>query len=409
MSNATDKARSAPGTSGGRRAGTVRYSIAEPTDLGVDRVKLDELRQRARREIDAGLLPSCQIALARHGKLVAFETLGKADPGSRYVIFSMTKGVIAGAIWMLVSEGHLAWGDRVADHIPEFATNGKRDITVEQLLTHTSGFPSAPLNPLNGATSAGRTERFAQWRTNWEPGTKYEYHPTAAHWVLAEIIERISGMDYREFVHTRIFDPLALTTFRLGEPADHQGDINTLVSVGQLPTPEEIEAIMGVKIDIADLLGEVTVDNLLRFNDPEVREVGVPGGGGISTAADIALYYQAILHNRDKLWDAKVIAAGTEPIVDLPDPLRGMPAHRSRGLQVAGDPPEAQLRGYGHGVSPATFGHDGAGGQIAWADPESGLSFCYLTNGLDQNMIRMAKRTIGLSSRAAATVTLPPA
>jgi len=215
-------------------------------------------------------------------------------------------------------------------------------------------------------------------------------------------------MDVRDFVHTRIFEPLALTTFRLGEPADHQADINPLVSVGELPTPEEIEAIIGIKIDIAELLGEVTIDNLLQFNQPAVREVGVPGGGGISTAADIALYYQAVLHNRDKLWDPKVIEAGVEPIVDLPDPLRGMPAHRSRGLQVAGDPPDAQLRAFGHGVSPRTYGHDGAGGQIAWADPVSGLSFCYLTNGLDQHMIRQARRTIALSSRAAATVPASP-
>ena len=399
MSNAIDKA-------GGRTAKTVRYSIAEPTDLGVDPGKLDELRQRARREIDEGLLPSCQLAVARHGKLVLFETLGDAPAGSRYVIFSTTKGVIAGAVWLLVSEGDLNWSDRVADHIPEFASNGKQDITVEQLLTHTSGFPTAPLHPLAGATSAGRTERFAQWRTNWEPGTRFEYHPTSAHWVLGELIERVSGMDYRDFVHSRIFDPLALTTFRLGEPPEHQADINRLVSVGELPTPEEIEAIIGVKIDIADLLGEVTADALLQFNEPDVRAVGVPGAGGISTAADIALYYQAILHNRDKLWDAAVIAAGTDPIVDLPDPLRGMPAHRSRGLQVAGDPPDAQLRAFGHGVSPATYGHDGAGGQIAWVDPVSGLSFCYLTNGLDQHIIRQAKRTIGLSSRAAAVVPI---
>jgi CubicO group peptidase (beta-lactamase class C family) len=381
---------------------TVRYALADPGEFGIDQAKLDDLRTRARREIDEGVLPSCQLALARNGRLLLAETFGAAQPNSRYVIFSTTKGVLAGAIWLLVGDKQLRWSDRVVDHIPEFGSNGKDVITVEQLLTHTSGFPNAPLGPLAGATSEGRCVRFAQWRLNWEPGTKFEYHPTSAHWVLAEIIERVTGTDFRDFVHTRIFDVLGLTSFRLGEPPPAQSDVNDLVAVGTAPTPEELEAAIGIKIDLAELLGEVTAEHLLQFNKPEVRAVGVPAAGGISTAADIALYYQAILHNRDRLWDPDVIAAGTEPIVDLPDPIRGIKAHRSRGLMVAGDPPESIMRGFGYGVSPRAYGHDGAGGQIAWVDPDSGISFCYLTNGLDQNLLREGRRGVGLSSRAAA-------
>ena len=59
----------------------------------------------------------------------------------------------------------------------------------------------------------------------------------------------------------------------------------------------------------------------------------------------------------------------------------------------------------GHGQPPRSFGHDGAGGQIAWADPDSGVSFVYLTNGHDRNLIRQWRRTVGISSRAAAVAT----
>ena len=98
-----------------------------------------------------------------------------------------------------------------------------------------------------------------------------------------------------------------------------------------------------------------------------------------------------------------MLADGTTKVrTDFPDPIRGNPAHRSLGLMIAGDPPDALLRGFGHGQSPRTFGHDGAGGQIAWADPDTGVSFCYLTNGLDADVIREARRKIGISSRAAA-------
>lgn len=274
---------------------------------------------------------------------------------------------------------------------------------MEQLLTHTSGFPMAPGNPIRMATKEGRLERFASWRLNWEPGTRFEYHPVAAHWVLAELIERVSDTDYREFVHTRIFDALALTTFRLGEPVERQGDINDLHTVGSVPTPEEVEASFGVKLDLGGLGLEEANRFLMEMNQPEMRATGLPGGGGISTAADIALYYQALLHNRDHLWDPEVIEQGTTPIVQFPDPMTGIPINRSRGMMVAGDPPDAQRRGgWGHGQSPRSYGHDGAGGQIAWVDPDSGISFCYLTNGLDLHVIREGKRKVSISSKAAA-------
>ncbi len=79
----------------------------------------------------------------------------------------------------------------------------------------------------------------------------------------------------------------------------------------------------------------------------------------------------------------------------------GTPANRTLGLVLAGDDGRSNLRGMGKTVSPETFGHNGAGGQIAWADPATGLSFVYLTNGIEQNPIREARRTTAIASRAA--------
>ena len=381
-------------------------ALTDPAAVGIDPALVEALVERVHREVDEGLLPSCQVAMAKDGQLVLFETIGDAEPGSRYTIFSMTKGVVAGAVWLQVGEGKLGWQDRVSDHIPEFATNGKEAITVEQVITHTGGFPQAPLPPLEGLTSEGRCARFANWRPMWEPGTRFEYHPTSAHWVLAELIERTSGTDFRTFIHDRIVTPLGMSTFGLGHTTDAvapgpEGG-NELVAVGEVPTPEEFEAAFGMKIDLAEMQGEVTTANLLAFNLPQVQDVGVPGGGGICSAADIVTYYQAVLHDDGGLWDPATLARATEPFVELPDPLMGVPAHRSQGLVVAGDPPQSIMRGYGHGQGPRSFGHSGAGGQLAWADPDSGISFCYLTNGLDEHIIRQARRGVGINSRAAA-------
>jgi CubicO group peptidase (beta-lactamase class C family) len=151
-------------------------------------------------------------------------------------------------------------------------------------------------------------------------------------------------------------------------------------------------------------LTEVTPEALMSFNQPEVLAVGVPGGGGVTTAADLALYYQALLDDPAGIWKPEVIADVTANVRNrLPDHM-GTPANRSLGLVIAGDDGGAPARGMGHTVSARAFGHNGAGGQIAWADPATGLSFCYLTNGLDQHQIRQWRRTSGIASRAASCI-----
>src|SRR6476620_11089522 len=125
-----------------------RQIADDPAEVGVDAGAVAELMARAQREIDEGHVPSCQMAFARHGRLAWWVTLGNAAPESRYVIFSSTKPVVAAAIWILMGEGAIDVSRRVAEIVPEFATNGKDEITIEQVLLHTSGFPGAPFHPL---------------------------------------------------------------------------------------------------------------------------------------------------------------------------------------------------------------------------------------------------------------------
>jgi CubicO group peptidase (beta-lactamase class C family) len=361
--------------------------------------KVEQLLTRAQREVNDGLLPSCQLALAIDGKVEVFETFGTESNESSYVIFSATKAFVAGGIWVLIGEGKVDVGKRVADYIPEFASNGKEDITVEQVMLHTAGFPHAPMPFDQGATSEGRTAAFARWRLNWEPGSTYEYHATSAHWVLAEIIERVTGQDYRDFIEERVTRPVGIDRRVLGLPRDQQDGIAELVHCGSPATPDELEAVLGIR----ELpVTEVTPEALLSFNTPAAREVGVPGGGGVMTAADMALYYQALLHNPGGIWDGDVLRDATGNVRSMvPERWFGLPASRALGVVVAGDDGRGNLRGFGKTGSPRMFGHGGAGGQIAWADPDTGLSFGYTTNGLDQNVIREGRRGVALSSIAA--------
>lgn len=356
------------------------------------------LLARARREIDAGILPACQVALARRGELEVFEALGACTTDTRFAVFSCTKPLVSLAVCALMGERLLDVSLPVVEYVPEFGTNGKDVVTVEHVMLHTSGFPHAPLGPPDWWTREGRLARMARWRLNWEPGTRYEYHPSSAHWVLAEILERVAGADFRDVVEQRVTSPAGVGRV-LGAPEADQGGVARIEERGEAPPAEELRAVFGIdELPVT----EVTNEALLAFNDPRVRALGHPGGGAVMTAADLARLYQVLLHDPGGVWDPAVLADARSNVRNrLPDPLLHVPANRTLGFVVAGDDGLGYLRGFGRTVSAETFGHNGAMGQIAWADPASGLSFAYATNGLDNHVLRQYRRGTALSSLAA--------
>jgi CubicO group peptidase (beta-lactamase class C family) len=388
-----------------------RFFAEEPREVGLDPAKVDALLKRAEREVSEGLLPSAQVAIARNGKIAAMKTFGRAVQGGAdkpatnetlYTIFSCTKAIISSAIWILIGEGKLDVRERVAAIIPEFGTNGKDAITVEQVMLHVGGFPNAPYPQSEWNDRAKRLERFSKWRLEWPVGSRYEYHPTSGFWVLAEIIERRSGCDFRDFVRERIALALGLPELFVGLPRELNGRVADVVYVGEPLSDEERK-----KLGLPPLpQTEVTETAILGFNNPDARASGVPGGGGITTAGDLALLYQGLLHNRgvngEPLWkpetlrQALIVRSG-----DLRDPVFNVRCNRALGVWIAGDDGFANFRGFGKTNSPLAFGHGGAGGQIGWADPATGISFAYCTNGFDRNDLRQGRRGVALSSLAA--------
>jgi CubicO group peptidase (beta-lactamase class C family) len=387
------------------------FFAESPDQVGIDPGKLQALFDRAEKEVRDGLLPSVQIAVARRGKIAAMQTFGRVTHEGRaaaatndtlYVVFSSTKAITSAAAWLLIETGKLRLDERVADIIPEFGTNGKDAVTVEQLFTHTAGFPSAPFMPLDWNDRARRLDRFRRWKLNWEPGTRFEYHPTSSMWVIAELIERRSGMTYREFVRMRIALPLGLPDLHVGLPRPLHGRLADIAHVADEPTPEELRALGWPEIPE----NEVTEEALQGFNDAPTREVGVPGGGGVMTAGDLALFYQALLaggraHDGTQVWKPETVRMAREIRTgNLTDPIFKKRANRGLGVVIAGDEDKA-YRGFGRTGSPLMFGHNGAGGQLAWGDPETGISLGYCTNGFDRHPLRQARRSVAISSRAA--------
>jgi CubicO group peptidase (beta-lactamase class C family) len=330
--------------------------ITDAEALGLDPQKVETLLARVRREVDEGLLPAAQVAVARHGKVGVFESYGDAKPDSLTPLFSATKAITSAAAWLLFQEGKLAEEELVADIIPEFASNGKDVITVEQLFTHTAGFPHAPFRPLQWLDKTERADRYQQWRLTWEPGTRFEYHPSSSMWVIAEIIERRSGTGFTEFVRDRVLNPLQLHDMFVGLP-DSENARSLPCSHAGDPLTEEDFKKMGMPVPPETEVTEEAILNLLA--------------------------------------SARRIRTG-----DMTDPMFRKPANRGLGIIISGDESRS-FRGFGKTNSPQAFGHNGAGGQLAWVDPASGISLGYVTPGHDRNSIRQARRGVAISSLAA--------
>jgi CubicO group peptidase (beta-lactamase class C family) len=196
------------------------------------------------------------------------------------------------------------------------------------------------------------------------PGTRMHYHGRAAHWTAAVLLEALTKQDYRTFIRDNVVEPLGLA----GE-----------LFVG-LP---EVEGKRAADMHEPSADGGRSVRRA-EENNAAFRKAGTPGGGGYATARAMAAFYQMLAAggtlNGVRLLSPRMVQYVTRNHTgDMVDAYMGMPMHRGLGPHSRGTTPT--IRGLGSLASPRTFGHGGVGSSYCWADPESGVSFAYLTNG----------------------------
>lgn len=358
------------------------------------------LLERAARDVHDGGLPGCAVTVLRHGEVLVDEVIG-APADATWMLWSACKVLVSGTVASLVAEGSLDVTSRVAEHLPWFVGEGKELVTVEHLLLHTAGLAGAPMRVVEGGDTTRRRERMLTWRTSHAPGTAYRYHHTSAHWVLATVIEEVTGLPHATAWQGRMADRMGLTSLTFSPNVDDQR-LQRLVACGQ-PTPDDVvETLRGQGIDLDLMVAEADVETLLTFDDPEVLAVGSPGAGAVGSANDLARFYDAFLRGHPALDDIVRRDFIGNVRNDLADPDLPMTAARTLGFVVSGSDGAAGMRQLPTSLGPRVFGHSGMCGQIAWADPDTGLVFVHLTNGLQRDPLQWWARVGELNELAAA-------
>ncbi|MBR0858049.1 serine hydrolase domain-containing protein [Bradyrhizobium liaoningense] len=348
----------------------MQIAAESPEALGLDPGKLARACEIVESHIAEDFHPGAQLAVARNGRLALYRCFGRAsvepprfvDERSLFPIFSNTKVITAAAVWTLVEEGRLRFSDRVAEYVPEFEAHGKGNVTVAHLLTHQAGFPSAEVSA-ECFTDRDRLRRaVCDFRPEWEAGSRLSYHRTSAHWVIALLIEAITGADFRDEIRRRVIAPLGLAgEMFLGLPAAEE------LRAATMYTPRQDGAWPPDSIEATTLF----------------KRAGIPGAGAYATARAMAVFYQMMVQGG--IWSGvrivspRMIDYVTRDFTgDLVDDYTGDTMHRGLGPFSRGTSPT--VRGLGAIAHPRTFGHSGVGTSYCWADPTSGLSFAFLSN-----------------------------
>ena len=286
---------------------------ASPEDRGFSSERLARIGPAIKGEIEKGQYPGAVILVARKGQIVYFESFGQLDPASGksmtkdaiFRLYSMTKPYTSVAAMMLMEEGKLRLTDPVSKYIPAFANlqvsvastdpytgatkyfnvPADREINIQDLLRHTSGFVYGPYTShpkvkelytkegvdWKDVTPAEQIERLAKVPLAHQPGTTFEYGLSVD--VLGRVIEIVSGMSLGQFLNERIFTPLGMTDSAFIVPQD---------KLGRLAQPFAIDKATNTPINLLD----VTV--------PQKNDAG--GAGSVGTASDYARFLQMMIN-----------------------------------------------------------------------------------------------------------------
>lgn len=330
----------------------------------------------------AGREVGASFAATLDGKPVVDLWAGAADAArarsweqdSISCVFSTTKATVALACAMLVDRGLLEYEQPVAKYWPEFAQNGKENITVGQLLSHQAGLPGIENRPLKDWYDwSAITEALAAEKPWWEPGTANGYHAITFGHLNGELVRRITGKSFGTFLREEIAGPLG-ADFQCGLPErDEARVVEMIPPVGDGPTTAPPDSLMGRMM--ANPVFEVG-----QANDRAYRAAEIPAANGHANARSVARVMSALACGGTvdgvRLLGEDAIAQATTEQCHRVDQVLMTPMRWGSGFMLRSDSMPL-------GPNKRIFGHGGAGGSLGIADMDAKLSWAYVMNRMD--------------------------
>lgn len=351
--------------------------------------KFDGMKDALSDLIDSGEDLGASVVVTIEGKPVVdiwggWKDEAKTQPWERDTIvnvWSTTKTMTALCALMLIDRGLIHEDDPVAKHWPEFAANGKENVTVGHLMSHTSGL-SAWAQPVqlediyDWEKSTSMLAAQAPW---WEPGTASGYHLITYGHLIGEVVRRVTGKKLGRFFADEVAGPLG-ADFQIGTPESDWGRIATLIPPPPTPLPEGIdpEGVM-----MKSFTGPVATNALMALT-PEWRLADIGGANGQSNARGVSRA-QAVMTNGGELDGVRLLSQETIDRVfreysNGPDLVLGVPLRFGLGYCL-----ETSETDYLPSEGIAFWG--GYGGSLIVHDMNRKTSICYMMNKMAPGLI----------------------
>jgi len=326
----------------------------KPLVAAVRNTSFDEAAKLLEQSVASGQVRAASL-FVQSGETQFARTFGEAKTtNAAFLLGSISKPIAIAALMTLYDKGLFELNELAQKYLPEFKGKWRDRVTMQHLLTHTSGLPDQlPQNAELRSQHAKLSDFVSgalQVPLHFEPGTKYEYSSMAI-LLAAEIAQRLSGTDIKQLVQQTVLEPLGMRDSALG--------------TGTL----EPEQMMKCQVEFGAVesgAGSPESKNW-DWNSLFWRELGAPWGGQHASAADVAKFLYEFLHPTGKLFKPEVAALMVRN-------------HNATGLESRGLGFDVGMEAYCSNCSASTFGHTGSTGTIAWADPERDLICVVLTS-----------------------------
>jgi CubicO group peptidase (beta-lactamase class C family) len=305
------------------------------------------------------------------------------------LVWSATKGIGSACVLHVLQEHKINLDERVAEFWPEFTQAGKQEITLAQLLSHQAGL--CALDRRVDVLDYDAVIRALEAQEPlWPPGTAHGYHARTFGFLLDELVRRIAGKTLSDYWQENFARPLKLD-FWIGLPNKENSRVATMYAPksGKPPEPKQFCADLVTPGTLArkTFSSPYGLKTVSGMNTPAIRAQPIVSFGGIGTSSALAKFY-SMLANGGKA-DGQTFFSG--------ETLEWMSATLTDGIDRVFQIPTAFSAGFMKdsrnaarrilGPSPTCFGHPGAGGSHAFADPENKIAFAYVMNQMEQSLL----------------------
>jgi CubicO group peptidase (beta-lactamase class C family) len=310
-------------------------------------------------------------------------------PDTLVLVWSATKGVGSACVLHALQQQNIELNRPVAEFWPEFAQANKDTITLAQLLSHRAGLCALDQR-VDVLDYDGVIHALEAQAPLWPPGTAHGYHARTFGFLLDELIRRITGKTLSEYWQQNFARPLELD-FWIGLPEKENSRLATIYAAksGKAPEPAQFYRDLVTPGTLArkTFTSPYGLNVISKMNDPDIRAQQNVSFGGIGSAFALAKFYSILANggelNGQTFFSQKTIEWMTATLSDGVDRVFQIPTAFSAGFMK--DSRDAARRIFG--ASATSFGHPGAGGSHAFADPENKIAFAYVMNQMEQSVL----------------------